>query len=289
MFGMPGAWGYVAGGMGMVSFLLCDVARESGAIVATGAPVARIVPGEGVELVGGERIDAKAVICNADPRVALRLLGAAADAAWRRQVESVPMESVTVKVNMLLSALPDFRSRPGTLGPQHTGQVNTPLSKTDWLRTYAIAQRGDMPDRVWTELYFQSVYDPSIAPPGQHTLTVFSQYVPHRFAEGSWETRREEVGDVVVASIGRFVSNFPDAIMARQVLGPPDVERTVGLSGGHIFQGEILPPFMWDRRLSARTPMPGFFLCGAATYPGGSVMGINGRTAAFEALREYTA
>jgi phytoene dehydrogenase-like protein len=269
----------------MVSFLLCDVARESGAVVATGVPVECIIPGEGVELVGGERFQAQTVICNADPRVALRLLGSAADDAWRRQVERVPIESVTVKVNMLLSALPDFRSRPGPLGPQHTGQVNTPLSKSDWIRTHALAQRGVLPDRMWTELYFQSVYDPSIAPPGQHTLTVFSQYVPHQFADGTWETRREEVGDVVVASIARFVSNFPDAIVARQVLGPPDVERRVGLTGGHIFQGEILPPYMWDQRLSARTPMRGFFLCGAGTYPGGSVMGINGRTAAFEALR----
>ncbi len=232
MFGMPGTWGYVAGGMGMVSFLLCDVARELGAVVATGVPVGRIIPGEGVELAGGERIHASSVICNADPRVALRLLGSAADAGWRLQVERVPIESVTVKVNMLLRALPDFRSRPGPLGPHHAGQVNTPLSKADWVRTYALAQRGLMPDRVWTELYFQSVYDRSIVPAGRHTLTVFSQYVPHRFAEGSWDSRREEVGDVVVASIARFVSNFPEAIVARTVLGPPDVRAKGGAHGG---------------------------------------------------------
>jgi phytoene dehydrogenase-like protein len=285
MFGMPGTWGYVTGGMGTISFLLCDAAREAGAVVATSVPVARIDPGSGVELSSGERIHAATIICNADPRVALRLLGENADGQWRRQVESVPIESVTVKVNLLLSELPNFRARPGTRCPHHTGQINTPLTKGEWIDTHALARRGEMPDRVWTELYMQSVYDHSIAPPDRHTLTVFSQYVPHRFARGTWDTRRDEVADIVVASLARFTSNLPEAIVGRQVLGPPDVERAVGLTGGHIFQGEILPRFMWDRRLTARTPMSGFFLCGAATYPGGSVMGINGRNAAFEALR----
>jgi phytoene dehydrogenase-like protein len=69
-----------------------------------------------------------------------------------------------------------------------------------------------------------------------------------------------------------------------QVLGPPDIEREVGLTGGHIFQGECLPPYMWDQRLTPHTPMPGVFLCGACTHPGGSVIGVNGRNAAMEIL-----
>jgi phytoene dehydrogenase-like protein len=110
--------------------------------------------------------------------------------------------------------------------------------------------------------------------------------VPHEFAEGTWESRRRQVGDRVVESIARYTSNLPEAIVDMEVLGPPDIEKRVGLTGGHIFQGEILPEYMWDRRLSARTPMPGVFLCGAGTYPGGSVMGINGRNAAFELLAD---
>jgi phytoene dehydrogenase-like protein len=117
-------------------------------------------------------------------------------------------------------------------------------------------------------------------------LSVFAQYVPNRFLEGDWNSRREEVGKVVVESIARFCSNLPRAIIAMEVLGPPDVERRVGLTGGHIFQGEILPQYMWDRRLQARTPMPGVFLCGACTHPGGSVIGINGRNAAMEVLKD---
>ncbi|HYC31642.1 MAG TPA: NAD(P)/FAD-dependent oxidoreductase [Gemmatimonadales bacterium] len=284
MEGMPGTWGYVEGGIGMVSFLLCDIARESGAVVAAGLPVARIVPGEGVELVGGERVRAPIVVANADPRTTLALLDGAADPAWAAQVRSVPVDGITVKVNMTLTELPDFTARPGTMEPHHTGQVNTPLSKTEWREHHRLANEGELPPRTWNELYLQSVFDPSVVPPGVHTLSVFAQYVPTRFREGDWDSRRADVGRVVVESIARFCSNLPRAIIALEVLGPPDIEQRVGLTGGHIFQGEILPQYMWDRRLRARTPMDGVFLCGAGTYPGGSVIGINGRNAAMEVL-----
>jgi phytoene dehydrogenase-like protein len=214
----------------------------------------------------------------------LALLGDAADPGWRHQVEKVPMEGCTVKVNMLLSALPDFTARPGTLAPHHHAQINTPLSKQQWREGFAAARRGELPERLWTELYFQTVHDPEVAPPGRHTMSVFAQYVPYRFAEGDWASRRDEVGALAVATIGRHVSNFPEAVLAVEVLGPPDIEEKVGLTGGHIFQGECLPEFMWSNRLDYRTPMAGVYLCGAATHPGGSVIAINGRNAAMRIL-----
>ena len=286
MDGRAGTWGYVEGGMGMVSFLLCDIAREAGATVAAGVPVARILPGEGVELASGERIAAARVVSNADPRVTLGLLDGAADPAWAERVRAIPMEGVTVKVNLTLTELPDFTARPGTREPHHTGQVNTPLTKQEWRDHHRAANEGRLPPRTWNELYLQTVFDPTVAPAGVHTLSVFAQYVPYRFREGSWETRRAEVGRTVVDSIARFCSNLPAAIIDLEVLGPPDIERRVGLTGGHIFQGEILPAYMWDRRLQARTPMRGVYLCGAGTHPGGSVIGINGRNAAMEVLGE---
>src|SRR5579862_1013473 len=142
MFGKPGTWGYVRGGMGMISFLICDAAREAGAVIATDMPVARITPGVGVELESGERIGAPVVVSNADPRTTLRLLGRAADPAWRAQVEAIPMQSLTVKVNMTLRELPNFLSRPGTRGDHHTGQINTPLTKDEWTKGLDAARAG---------------------------------------------------------------------------------------------------------------------------------------------------
>jgi phytoene dehydrogenase-like protein len=284
--GMPGMWGYVKGGMGMVSFYFCDAAREAGAVVACGVPVAQIVPAKGVLLEGGELIAAPVVISNADPRQTLRLLGWAADPAWRKRVERIPIEGCTVKLNVLLRELPNFNARPGTDQPHHYGQINTPLTKAEWKAAFAAARRGALPEHLWCELYFQSVHDHSVVANGQHTMSVFAQYVPYKFARGSWDERRREVRQLALNSLARFCSNIDSAVVDAQVLGPPDIERKVGLTGGHIFQGECLPPYMWSNRLSARTPMPGVYLCGACTHPGGSVIGINGRNAAMAVLRD---
>jgi phytoene dehydrogenase-like protein len=284
--GMPGMWGYVEGGMGMVSFYFCDAAREAGAVVATGAGVQRIVPGEGVVLEGGERIAAKNVVSNADPRRTLDMLGDAADTGWRAQVERVPIEGCTVKLNVHLKELPNFTARPGTNEPHHYGQINAPLTKDEWKAGFAAAKRGELPEHLWCELYFQSVHDASVAPAGTHTMSVFAQYVPYKFARGTWDERREEVQELAMRSLARFCSNIPEAVIDAQVLGPPDIEQKVGLTGGHIFQGECLPQYMWANRLMARTPMKGVYLCGACTHPGGSVIGINGRNAAMAVIKD---
>jgi phytoene dehydrogenase-like protein len=284
MGGIAGMWGYVKGGMGRVSFILYEAARDAGAVVAAGVPVGRILPGEGVELESGERLRAHVVVSNADPRTTLRLLGESADPSWRAQVERVPMRGSTVKITVVLSELPNFTARPGTLEAHHFGQVNTPLSKKEWRVYHDSTQGGELPSRLWTELYFQSSHDPTVTPDGTHVMSVFAQPVPYEFKQGDWTLRREEVARVALESIGRFCSNLPGAVLQLEVMGPPDIERRTGLTGGHIFQGECLPEYMWDRRLRPRTPMAGVFLCGAGTYPGGSVIGINGRNAAMEVL-----
>ncbi|MCB0212126.1 MAG: NAD(P)/FAD-dependent oxidoreductase, partial [Anaerolineae bacterium] len=286
MEGQAGMWGYVKGGTGMVSFILADIAREAGAVIAAGLPVAAILPGQGVELTGGDRITAPVVISNADPQVTLRLLGAQADAGWQAQVEATPIEGCTVKLSVGLHELPNFTAQPGTNELHHTAQINTPLSKQEWRDSYALARQGQIAPRLWTELYFQSAQDRSVVPEGKHVMSAFCQYVPYHFADGDWNSRRDEVGQTVINSIARFCSNFPAAIQHVEVMGPPDIEAKVGLTGGHIFQGSCLPATMWDRRLTCRTPMEGVYLCGAATHPGGSVIAINGRNAAMQVLQD---
>jgi phytoene dehydrogenase-like protein len=284
--GMPGMWGYVKGGMGMVSFYFCDAAREAGAVVAAGVNVARILPGEGVLLEGGERITAPVVVSNADPVRTLHMLDESADSAWADKVRSVPIEGCTVKLNVLLRELPNFTARPGVNEAHHYGQINAPLTQAEWKASYAAARAGQLPEQFWCELYFQSAHDASIAPAGLHTMSVFAQYVPYAFASGGWDEHRNAVKALALSSIGRFCRDLQEAVIDAQVLGPPDIEQKVGLTGGHIFQGECLPAYMWSNRLSASTPMKGVYLCGACTHPGGSVIGINGRNAAMAVLRD---
>jgi phytoene dehydrogenase-like protein len=284
--GLPGMWGYVKGGMGMVSFYLADAAAKAGAVIASGVPVARIIPRQGVQLESGENIHAPVVIANADPRAALRLLGDHADPIWRARVAAVPMRGCTLKLNVWLKELPNFRARPGIFEPHHFGQINTPLSKKEWKENYSAARAGKLPPRLWTELYFQSVHDSSVAPAGTHTMSVFSQYVPYQFAEGNWDQHRAAAKQLALDAIARYCTNMPAAVIESEALGPPDIEKRVGLTGGHIFQGECLPEYMWSNRLSCRTPMRGFYLCGAATHPGGSVIAINGRNAAMAVIAD---
>jgi phytoene dehydrogenase-like protein len=280
--GHPGSWGYVRGGLGMVSFALGDSAREAGAVVATGLPVGAIRPGEGVELEDGTLLFAPVVVSNADPRRTLVLLGEQAPKDFRARVEAIPTDSPVLKVNFALRELPRFGRA------EHATQAMVTITRGPEAlhESYMAARRGQVSEELWCELYFQTVYDRTVAPPGLHTMSAFCQYVPYHLADGSWDERRGEIGERVVASIERFAPGLADLILHQEVLGPPDVEARIGLTGGHIFQGDCRPEHMWDHRLPPRTPVDGVYLCGAGTYPGGSVIGVNGRSAALAVLAD---
>jgi phytoene dehydrogenase-like protein len=279
-----GRWGYVRGGTGRVSFAIAEAARTHGAVLASGVAVAAIEPGEGVRLAGGELIRAEVVVSNADPKATTALCGTAVPDAWQARVEAWRSTSPVLKINCALRGLPRF---PAAADPDlpHRAMVTitTGVDATQAAFERAVAGR---PAPSWAEVYFPSVYDGSVAPPGRHVMSVFAQYVPYTLAEGSWESRREEIADAALAEVARFAPDVVDCISHRQVLGPPDVEARIGLTGGHIFQGDCLPDQMWDRRFGPRTPIPGLYLAGAATHPGGSVIGANGRNAAMAVLAD---
>lgn len=278
--GRRGAWGFVRGGMGQISFALAAAAADAGATVVTGVPVGRIVPGRGVESADGTTLAAPTIVSNADPVRTLALLDDAPD-EFRTQVARQPTDSAVVKVNLALSAQPVF---PGA--PPDTAVVNATSGAAALHESFLAATRGGLGSDLWAEVYVHTVVDDAIAPPGRHVVSAFCQYAPYRFADGDWDSRRDEVGDRVVAAIERISPGFGALVLDREVLWPPDIEARIGLTGGHIFQGECRPDWLWDRRLLARTPVPGLYLCGAATHPGGSVIAANGRNAAHLVLAD---
>jgi phytoene dehydrogenase-like protein len=275
-------WGYVKGGMGMISFAIADAAREHGALLATGVPVGRIVPGEGVELEDGTPIGARTVLCNADPKVLLGLLdGQDVPAPYRERLEAWKVRSPVVKFNAVLSGLPRWAAAPGERFPAcATVDVTEGLEAAQ--ASAAACARGE-PSVAFGEIYVQTGYDPSPAPAGYHLLSIFGQYAPY---DMDWAARREEVAEQFVALVERFAPGFRDLLVHHEVLGPPDIERRIGLSGGNIFQGEVTPDQRWEHRLTPRTPVDGLYLCGAATHPGGSVIALNGRNAAAAVLAD---
>jgi phytoene dehydrogenase-like protein len=282
--GHGGSWGYVEGGMGRVSFAIADAAREAGATLAAGVPVARIVAGEGVELESGELIRARCVLSNADPKRLLRLVEPdVMPLDYRERLVRWEVRSGVVKVNAALSKLPTFIAA-GSVEP-HRAMVSVTRGLDASQEAFEACERGD-PKIAWAELYFQTAYDQSVAPPGYHVMSAFAQYAPYELAEGDWDSRRAEIGEQVLDLIETYAPDLRECVVESQVLGPPDIEERIGLSGGNIFQGETLPDQMWDRRLAPRTQVEGLYLCGAATHPAGSVIALNGRNAAMAVLED---
>jgi phytoene dehydrogenase-like protein len=285
MTGQGPLWGYVEGGMGMVSFAIADAAREAGAALACGVPVAEIVPGEGVTLEDGTRVTAGSVICNADPKRMLSMLdGQEVDASFKERLERWKIRSPVVKFNAALDRLPNWAAAPGeTWAARATIDVTGTMDEAQ--RAFEACERGE-PAVEFGEIYIQTVYDPSPAPEGRHLLSVFGQYAPYTLSDGTWDSRREEVARQFIDLIDRFAPGFEDCLVEHEVLGPPDIESRIGLTGGNIFQGEVTPDQMWEGRLAARTPVPGLYMCGAATHPAGSVIALNGRNAAAAVLAD---
>jgi phytoene dehydrogenase-like protein len=283
LLGQGAVWGYVEGGMGRISFAIAQAAAEAGAVLGAGVPVATIAPGTGVELESGELIRSRVVISNADPKRTLAMLGDEAPAELSRRLEGWCVESPVVKVNAALNRLPAFTAASDV--PPHRAMVSVTPGLDAAQEACEAARRGE-PRIGFAELYFQTAYDPSVAPPGRHTLSVFAQYAPYGLAEGDWDGRRAEIGSLVLDAIAAYAPDVRDCVEDMQVLGPPDIERRIGLTGGHIFQGEALPDQMWDRRLDHRTAVDGVYMCGAATHPAGSVIALNGRNAAMAVIED---
>lgn len=295
--GVQGAWGFVRGGMGAIARAIASSARASGAAVRTASPVASVMVENGaacgVALTDGTELRARAVLSNADPKTTfLRLVPRGElDGAFEQRVRDWRCTGVSLKVNFALGELPDYTARPGTDPQPHHGATIHVATDIDYLQTaFEDAVAGSVSRRPLIECYMQSPSDPTIAPPGKHLLSVFAQYFPYDRHDGPWTAAmREAAADSIVAELAKVAPNLPNAIEARQILAPPDLERRFGLAGGHIFHGELLPGQIFEGRFATRTPLRGLYLCGSGAHPGGCVTGVPGLRAARAVLGELAA
>jgi phytoene dehydrogenase-like protein len=248
-------------------------------------------------LSSGEEIDASVVCSNADPKRTVALVDAAALAPeFVQDVDLLPGAGTVVKVNCALGALPTFTGMgSGTEpGPEHLGTITISPS-IDYLEDACrAAGEGRVAEDMFLEAWIQSASEPELAPDGKHTLSVFAQYAPYELAEGSWDERRDEIGDIVLGTLERYAPGLSSLIEDRMVLGPPDLEARFGLTGGQIFHGELLPDWLFDKRPARdwhrhRLPLPGLYLCGSGAHPGGGVCGAPGRNAARAVLTDIAA
>lgn len=300
--GARGVWAYVEGGMGSLADALAAAASAAGAEIRRNAPVAQVSLAAGracgVQLGDGSTIESRVVLSNADRRHTFLDLAAEAQLPrdFLRAVAALDFRSPALKLNLALDRLPVFArdsggsagaAAPHLRGTIHVGALDLPALE----RSFEAAQAGRLPQRPMIELTLPSALDPSLAPPGRHVASLFVQHVPYGLEGTSWDAERDRFADRVLALVDEVAPGFSASVLEREVLAPPDLERVFGLSGGNLFHGAMsLDRLLFLRPLpgwsSYRTPLPGLYLCGAGTHPGGGVMGACGRNAAREVLRD---
>jgi len=291
------AWGIPKGGTGGISEAIASAARAAGAEIRTETPVARIrMRGDratGVTLADGEEIDSSAVLSSVDAKVTFLDLvePGTLDTSFEDEVRRIKFRGSSGKVNLALDGLPDFTSLPGQ-GEHLRGAISISPSMDEMEQAYDDAKYGRWSRRPYIDMIIPTLVDPQMAPPGKHVMSCFVQYAPYQLDPSlvSWDDNREAFGDTVVDRIAEFAPNIRDVIVGRQVLTPLDIERTIGLTEGNIFQGELsLEQLFFNRPVPGyarfRTPIRDLWLCGSATHPGGGIMGANGRLAAIEVLK----
>jgi phytoene dehydrogenase-like protein len=295
---LQGFFGHVMGGMGAITQALAASGRKLGVEILTSAPVAQIDVRDGrvrgVVLEDGTEIRARVVLSNADPKRTFLKMVAASELPneFLHAIRGIKMEGPCAKVNMVLDQEPRFTGTSPDATPLERSFYTLVPSLAFAERCYDIAKFGDIPEELWVDCVVSSNADASLAPPGKHILTCFVQYVPYHLRQSNWDDQRELLGNRVVKKIAEYAPNVPNAIVARQVLTPLDLERTYGLTEGNIFHGDLrLGQLFFMRPVSGwsqyRTPVDGLYLCGAGAHPGGGVTGAPGHNAAHQVLRDW--
>ena len=286
---------FPAGGAGAITLAMAAAAKQAGAEIRTGADIAEIRVKDGaatgVVLASGEEISARAVVSNADPkRTLMRLLDPShLTPDFVQKIKNYRSMGTVAKINLALSALPDFTALKGN-SDLLKGRIQI-SPEIDYLeRAFDESKYGNFSRNPYIEIAIPSLSDPSLAPAGQHVMSIYMQYAPYKLKDSDWETQRTALGETVVKTIAQYAPNLQRTILRHQVITPKDLEDTYGLTGGHIFHGELaLDQFFTMRPLldwaRYRTPIESLYLCGSGTHPGTGLTGGSGANAAREIVK----
>jgi phytoene dehydrogenase-like protein len=298
--GKKGAWGHAIGGMGAITQAMAKSAAGRGVDIRLNAGVREIIVENG-KAVGavtesGETFRAAAVVSNLNPKLLYtRLIDAAAlPETFRQRISQWRCGSGTFRMNVALSELPDFTCLPGKQrAPHHTAGIIIAPTLGYMERAFFDARTDGWSKQPIVEILIPSTLDDSLAPAGQHVASMFCQHVAPTLPNGeSWDTHREKVADLMIETVNAHAPNFKASVLGRQINSPLDLERTFGLIGGDIFHGALTLDQMFSARPmlghgNYRGPLPGLYMCGSGTHPGGGVTGAPGHNAAHEIINDF--
>ena len=295
--GKPGIWGHAIGGMGAITQAMAIEATARGVEISLAAGVTRVLVHDGrahgVVLEDGSEIHAKCIVSNLNPKLLFQQLIArdAVDAEFGQRIDAYKCGSGTFRMNVALSELPRFTCHPEP-GPHLASGIIMAPTLRYMEQAYFDAKSFGWSKNPIVEILIPSVVDDSLAPAGKHVASLFCQHVAPTLSDArSWDDHREEVADLMIATVNKFAPNFSASVIARQIHSPLDLERKFGLIGGDIFHGALSLDQLFSARPvlgygDYRTPIKGLYQCGAGTHPGGGVTGIPGHNAAREILRD---
>ena len=298
--GKKGVWGHAIGGMGAITQAMARAARGHGVGVALDAGVREVIVERdravGVILDNGETVRAKYVVSSVNPKLLYtRLVPAEAlPPAFLARIRNWRNGSGTFRMNVALSALPSFTALPGAGDHLTAGIILGPsLGYMD--RAWQDARTEGWSREPVIEVLIPSTLDDSLAPQGQHVASLFCQHVAPELPDGkSWDDHREEVADLMIATVDKFAPGFAASVIGRQVLSPLDLERQFGLLGGDIFHGALTLNQLFSARpmlghADYRGPLKGLYHCGSGAHPGGGVTGAPGHNGARVILGDHRA
>jgi phytoene dehydrogenase-like protein len=286
---------FAAGGIGSITQVMAKAAQQAGVEIRTGAEVIEITAknntAQGVVLSTGEQILARAIISNADPkRTFLKLADPSLlSPTFTKRLQNYRMNGTVAKVNLALSGLPSFTALNGNQEAL-TGRIQIG-PEIDYLeRAFDESKYGDFSRAPYLEVAIPTLTDPSLAPEGRHVMSIYMQYAPYRLRDSTWDDQRIALGDTVVKTLAQYAPDLPSKILSHQIITPADLEEQYGLTGGHIFHGDLAldqiftmrPMLDWARY---RTPIDNLYLCGSGTHPGTGLTGGSGANAAREIIK----
>jgi len=283
--------------MGGVTQAMRAAAEWLGATIRTDAEVVKIKVADGratgVVLAGGDELDADAIVTTTHPQITFLQLLARGELPddFVTAIERWKTRSGTVKVNLALDRLPDFTCKPGG-GPEVHGGTIVLAESLDEVEGAFQDAVGGAPARVpFADVCIPSVFDPTLAPPGKHVMSMFTQWVPHGFAAAPHRAELDAYAERLIARMEELAPGFTSSILHRQVIGPHDMATTYHLVGGNIFHGELSANQLFHMRPAPgyadfTTPIRGLYQASSATHGGGGVTGIPALQAVKRLLRD---
>jgi len=279
----------VKGGPGALTAAMAEAAREAGAEIRVRAGVSRVVVRDGrvgaIILEDGSELTAAAVISNADPRGTLLNLvdPLDLDPGFLSRIRNYRSRGTMAKVNLALDGLPEFT---GLTSAELCGRLHIGPGIDYLERAFDASKYGEISADPYLDVTVPTISDPSLAPPGKHVMSVCAQFAPYRLAHArAWSSAKSDLLSSVLRTLDRYAPGIEARVERSQVLSPVDFEDAYGLTGGQIHHGELSPDQLFTMRpvlgwARYRTPIPGLFLCGAGTHPGGGITGGSGQNAA---------